>query len=551
VSAGRFGSFGWQLAVVFLAALLVRLVYLWELREADVSYVLVGDGLVYHEWARDIARGRWMGDAVFYQAPLYPYFLAVLYAVVPPSFLVVRMVQALLGAAACVWLGLAGRAFFSPGIGILAGGLLAAYGPAVFFDGLIQKAVLDLFLLTALLALLGRVWERRSSGAGGPALLGAGLVLGLLTLTRENAIVLAAVVPAWLLAGFRAVPWQRRLAGAGIFVLGVGLVLLPVGSRNYAVGGEFFLTTAQFGPNFYIGNHAGADGLYAPLRWGRGDARSERTDATRIAEAALGRPLPPSEVSRYWTGRALAYIRSEPVAWLRLVAWKVYLTWNGQELIDTEDPAVYADDSRVLRGLLALVHFGTIVPLAAIGLVATWPDRRRLWLLYATIASITASVALFYVFGRYRYPLVPVVILFAAAGLAAAWVAVRSGRLARIAVFGGLAVLVGLAVNRPVASAELARAVMYRNLGVTLARQGEIERAVWYLGKSVEAKPTYLEARLSLARVLAGTGRRDEAIREYQELLRREPRLTDATTELRRLLAESAPGGGGPLRPGP
>jgi hypothetical protein len=50
-----------------------------------------------------------------------------------------------------------------------------------------------------------------------------------------------------------------------IFAAGCSLVLLPVGLRNLAVGREFHLTTSQFGPNFYIGNHAGARGTYESL----------------------------------------------------------------------------------------------------------------------------------------------------------------------------------------------------------------------------------------------------------------------------------------------
>ena len=43
------------------------------------------------------------------------------------------------------------------------------------------------------------------------------------------------------------------------------MVLLPVGWRNYHVGRAFLVTTAQMGPNFYIGNHRGAGGGYEPM----------------------------------------------------------------------------------------------------------------------------------------------------------------------------------------------------------------------------------------------------------------------------------------------
>ena len=51
---------------------------------------------------------------------------------------------------------------------------------------------------------------------------------------------------------------------------------MPVGLRNKAVGGEFHLTTSQLGPNFYIGNHAGAIGTYEALVVGHGSAADER-----------------------------------------------------------------------------------------------------------------------------------------------------------------------------------------------------------------------------------------------------------------------------------
>ncbi|HMO26337.1 MAG TPA: DUF2339 domain-containing protein, partial [Tepidisphaeraceae bacterium] len=91
-------------------------------------------------------------------------------------------------------------------------------------------------------------------------------------------------------------------------LLGLALTLVPVAARNYAVTGGFYLTTSQFGPNFYIGNNPAADGTYMALRPGRGAPEFERQDATELAERALGRALTPGEVSTYWSDQALAFI---------------------------------------------------------------------------------------------------------------------------------------------------------------------------------------------------------------------------------------------------
>src|SRR5689334_10751104 len=61
--------------VLWTAAFGVRLTYVIELRDAPIARILIGDALAYDAWARAIAAGDWLGHEVFYQAPLYPYFL--------------------------------------------------------------------------------------------------------------------------------------------------------------------------------------------------------------------------------------------------------------------------------------------------------------------------------------------------------------------------------------------------------------------------------------------------------------------------------------------
>src|SRR4029077_7489673 len=116
----------------------------------------VGDGASYEDWAAAISQD-FVGTEVFYQAPLYPYLLAALHGIFGHGPLVARAAQAVLGAAACALVADAGRRLFSRAVGVGAGLLLAAYGPALFFGGIIQKACLDLFLTAALVWALARL----------------------------------------------------------------------------------------------------------------------------------------------------------------------------------------------------------------------------------------------------------------------------------------------------------------------------------------------------------------------------------------------------------
>jgi hypothetical protein len=433
---------------VFLTALAVRLLHVWQIRDAPFFSVLLGDARGYDEWARRIAAGDWIGSEVFYQAPLYPYFLGVLYTLFGHDLLVVRIVQAALGAASAALLGLAAWRLVTPRVGVVAGLALALYAPAIFFDGLMQKAVLDVFFIClALWILSGCIPAAPSVGPTRARWLALGAAMGALSLTRENALVLVAVVGLWALAGappstitaitaMTATDKRKARAGAhratssgsplgspqwGVgaalaFVAGLAMVLLPVAGRNYAVGGGFYLTTAQFGPNFYIGNNAQSDGTYASLRPGRGAPEYERQDATDLAEIAMGRRLSPAEVSSYWTDRAIDFITTRPGRWLRLMGRKVLLLWNADEMLDTESQETYGEWSLPVRVLGWVGHFGILVPLAVLGMWTLWPERRRLWVIYAMTVMYAASVVMFYVFARYRFPLVPLLLLFAAAG---------------------------------------------------------------------------------------------------------------------------------------
>ena len=496
----------------------------------------MGDAHSYDDWAKRIAAGDWIGRDVFYQAPLYPYFLGVIYSTLGHSLLVARVCQAIVGSLACVLLGLTGQRLFSARVGLVAGLALALYAPAIFFDGLIQKSVLDVFFICLSLWLLSGLIEqpdKRSSW------LYLGLAMGLLALTRENALVLVAVIVVWALGPRVRLKAASRAKAIGLFVLGLAIILLPVAIRNDAVGGGFYLTTSQFGPNLYIGNHAGADGSYASLRYGRGSPEYERQDATDLAEHALGRGLTPSEVSTYWTDRALDFVTSAPGAWLTLMGRKFVLLWNATEMLDTESQETYAEWSLPLKIGGWIGHFGILVPLALFGLWTTWPERRRLWVFYALIVAYAASVLIFYVFARYRFPLVPLLMLFAAAGLVELpeFVRTRHAR-DKIVALAWLAAAVAF-TNWPVMSATLMRAITENNLAVALQEEGRLDEATAHYQRAIELQPDYAPAYNNMGTAFKANGDVDRAVATYERALRVQPDYPDAHYNLANALLEN------------
>src|SRR6185503_3157063 len=72
--------FRWTVAGIFAIAFAVRLTHIWHIRSSPFFDTLLGDARGYDAWAQQIAGGDWIGQGVFYQAPLYPYFLGALYS---------------------------------------------------------------------------------------------------------------------------------------------------------------------------------------------------------------------------------------------------------------------------------------------------------------------------------------------------------------------------------------------------------------------------------------------------------------------------------------
>jgi len=546
----------WWFGVVAVAALAlaVRAVYFAEIAHSPFVGVLVGDAQQYDAWARRIAGGDWIGTGAFYQTPLYPYLLAVVFSVAGHSIWTIRALQAVAGASSCVLLCEAGRRFVGPRAGLAAGALLAVYPEALFFDGVVQKSSLDLLLMTSMLAAAGVCVARPRTRWLGLV----GVLLGLLMLNRENTRVLFPVAVVWLAVGFRAAPWRRRIAWMAMMTAGAAIVLLPVVVRNDAVSGEAFLSTGQLGPNFYIGNHAGARGGYEPLVADHGNAQFEREDARRLAEQASGRALTDGEVSSYWLGRAFDDIRAHPLAWLVLVGRKLLMTVNAGEFSDTESMQEYALYAPILRGL-QWIGFGLILPLAAAGLWFTRERWRRLALLYGVAASLVMSVAAFYVFSRYRFPLVPVLLLFAGAAivrlpalagaprrwapaLSAAALAALVGHLPMTAVSNDTHVNVGVELISEGRSGDavpvLRRAADIRpddpvaryNLGVALARAGDPAASVEQFSKAVQLAPGDARTRDALGQALASEGRPAAALEQYQRAVTLQPESVPART---------------------
>lgn len=506
-------------AGISVFALVVRALYLQQAASAPLFEHMIVDARQYTAWAHRIAQGDWLGSEVFYQAPLYPYCMALIECVAGPGPAPIRAAQCLLGAVSCGFLYLAGRNLLSHRIGAVAGVLLALYPPAIFFDSIVQKASLGGLLTVLVIWLVARVrddarWSR---------VFALGAVQGLLMLTREETLLLVPILLAFIVWTSRSEPTRTRVLVPAALLAGLALTLAPVALRNRAVGGEFALTTSQAGTNFYIGNNRAATGIYAPLRPGRSNTQFEREDAVELAEIAEGRTLTPSEVSSHWFGESWRWIRAEPLAWLRLLGRKALLTLNAYEVADGEDIDYYREYSTLLDVLSRVLHLGTIMPLAAAGIVLLGARRRELAIVLALAATLFAGVVLFYVMARYRYPIVPFALVFAAVALVEGPALVRAGAWRRLLPAIGALVPVAIAANWTVAHRPTALAAAHHNAAAALMTAGRAQEAEAEYRRALELNPRVPETWSNLGLLLQQNGRLAQAIPNLRKAVELRP----------------------------
>jgi len=513
------------LPVVLLLAAVLRVAHVLALRSTLWFNHLNLDCRAYDEWAQRIAGGDWLGTKIFYQDPLYPYFLSILYSLFDRNLLLVRLIQVAFGVGTCWLTALLGRRIFGPVVGNIAGLLAAILTTSVFYEGQIEKTFLSVFLIALFLVLaLKRSMYTRFL---------AGVTLGLAILTRANLLIFVPL--GFLVLLFERLPVREgdkqtarsRESGflnsqsfrhAALFLGGCAIILGPVTLRNHHVAGEWVLTTSQLGQNLYLGNNPrSTTGSYRTPPSVRPDPRYEQEDFHNTAEKRLGRPLKASEVSDYWLGQAWKHIRSEPVFAIRVFFRKFMVFWNDYEVPDNNNIYLLTRYIWILR--LPMITFGWIIPLALLGAVVAFRKQREVRILVGFVASYCLSVIAFFVFSRYRVQVVPILVVFAVNG--GAWIVdqVREARWKRAAYSGLLLVATGLFCFQNLEGVDRTRsmAISLNNLASLHMRLGNTERAIEVYREAVDTSP---EAVVGAMRILGDLYLRQDKFKEAERYMR-------------------------------
>ncbi len=414
----------WILAI-FLLALALRIIYLLQIKTNPHFFSPTMDPLYHDVWAQNIAGGNWIGGKVFFRAPFYAYFLAIVYKIFGHSYIIPRVIQHLIGSFCCVLVYFLTKRLFSRTVAIVSGFMAATYGMLLYFEG---ELLLDSFLVFFDLLLILFLVKARDNPKFSTWFI-CGIILGFSAITRPNVLVFIPFVWLWIYLIFRKEKaFKTILTYSASLVLGGILVISPVTLRNLIAAGDLVLISSQGGINFYIGNNKNADGVSAIFYkedW-------QYRDFQLMAEKESGRTLKASKISNFYYRKGIDFYLTDPGQALKLLVKKLYLFWNRFELSNNQDIYFFRRYSSLMR--ILPLGFWLVGPLGLVGMILSVAaggrakrfdsegiadQKRRVLLPILFVFSYMLTVVMFFVPARFRLPIIPFLIIFS--GFSIVW----------------------------------------------------------------------------------------------------------------------------------
>jgi 4-amino-4-deoxy-L-arabinose transferase-like glycosyltransferase len=324
--------------------------------------------------------------------PLYPMFLAGVFALFGPSLLAARFVQALLAVASYGLIYVIAKGLFNREVGLVALFLSSFYPALIPWHGFILTETLYTFTVVLFFFFLYRLSQELTWYD--PLL--CGLSLGLTLLTREILLFFPILLAPAL---FAKVPWHKAIGQAALVLVGASLVLTPWLWRNYQMTGQI-VYTSRFS---YVLYNVTGQGYLSP----------------RYATAVTGESDPPSEEKlARWEKYGdvsenldLNFILSHPGTFARRMFNRFIEYWfhpNGLWSL----PEIF-----IVRALYVAGH-AVLVILAGSGISIALSERGwSAWGLVAVLLYITGlNLTTYGPNPRYNLPFLPILFIFTARG---------------------------------------------------------------------------------------------------------------------------------------
>ncbi len=365
--------------------------FLWEY-EQIANHLLSGQGYAC-PYLGTVTRALCM--------PGYPLFCAGVYALTDHSRTFLLLLQCLIGSIGCLQIRSIGSVSFEdPAVARIGAWGMALHPGLILYASKLHTLTLDLAVYLAALWAWLRFFQKPSTRSA----LRAGLLSGLGILFRATLLPFILLATGAFLVNFSGAR-RGAFAKAGLILLIAGILVAPWLIRNGLLFRRFPVWVSSGGYVLWIGNHRNASGG-AHLPDGRTAWEAAPPSMRHQVET-----MDEMGQDRFFRERVREFFQAHPGEALRLYAKKFRAFW----WFSPQTGLLYPPEYRRWYER----YYGVI---AGLGLLGLWTLRRKLFtpplgLLVGFSLSIALIQSIYYVDGRHRWTVEPILLLFAAQGM--------------------------------------------------------------------------------------------------------------------------------------
>jgi len=380
--------------IIFGLALVLRLVFLAVWHQADMSGELLGDRQSYVKIGQNVFEGKgfqYLGKPSLRRPPVYPLVVGAVLKLTG-SLTALQLLQAVIGAVSCVMLFLIGCKWFGSKVGLLAAGIMSVDYLSIRY---VAEPLPETFFICALLLCFYQLSCLEAPFKNALALK-AGVLAGITLLTKDSLIYF---FPS-LAFGFLLLTQKisKTIVLTLIFGGAILLVVAPWIARNMMHTNRIVMITARSGACLYLGNNPSTQ-----MPVGGDDWSPHVVD--NAPDVPAGNLV---DYDRYYMRKALAFIKENPNRFIELMGQKFKRLWTP---VITDEPVGHL--GKVIK-FLKYVTYVLIMALALPGMFLGLWRFNRLFPMYALVAYTTLIHSITISGIRYRLPIMPFLMLFAA-----------------------------------------------------------------------------------------------------------------------------------------
>ncbi|MFH1262452.1 MAG: hypothetical protein V1495_03270 [Pseudomonadota bacterium] len=498
-----------QILAALLTLVWIRLLLAVFYFDTPIPIGPISDSWIY------FGLGRWFGatgtmpaEAVFHP-PLYPYLLGWIFRRFGPSPIPVLALQSLAGITwgliVIRWTQRWAERSWMPWVTL--GVLVFSATPVVMME---WRLLPETFALLAEVAAIEALWQLQKGTWPNLGSVIVSLIMAFLILLRPNFVLAVPIVWIW---GFR--EHRKGRVSLGFFawnIVVLAIVTAPIVARNHGWGAGIALS-ANSGITFYQGNNPAARGGYTQLPGVDSDVTRQNEDARR--QSGEG-DLQTSD--HHWWREGATFLAGNPGRAALLALRKGGLFVNPTEP-GGDIPFLFERQRLPVLYPLGTLNF-TVLLLLAIVAVRFGRKKKTPWGLFAGWGAVSfATCMLFYVNGRYRLPIWPILVFLSVLGLEEG-VKRRKEPVVWLVL---LALPAMIWIGWRVPTAPRTQVTGWHNWGTAWEHFGFVERALPSYRNALAIDPGHRPTLENMSRVYLAVPRIDRAKTVLTELITRHP----------------------------